>query len=72
MTSYTEITTAPIHVLWESEAHPGGQEGRSMKRKHTPDQIISKLREAETDRASGMSIAQVLQETVVSRVLRTF
>lgn len=34
--------------------------------KHTPDQIISKLRAADIDLASGMTIGQVCQKLAIS------
>ena len=36
-----------------------------MKR-HTPEQVIAKLRQAEADLASGLSIAHVCQKLAVS------
>jgi len=36
------------------------------KKRHTPEQIIRKLREAEAHQSSGMTIAQVCQKLEVS------
>jgi transposase-like protein len=37
-----------------------------MRKRHTPEQIITKLRQAEADLGSGLSIAQVCQKLAVS------
>ena len=37
-----------------------------MRKRHTPEQIIAKLRPAETDLGSGLSIAQVCQKLAIS------
>jgi len=37
-----------------------------MRTRHTPEQIIPKLRQAEVDLGQGMSIAQVCQKLAVS------
>ena len=42
-----------------------------MKR-HTPDQVITKLRQAEADLAQGLSIAQVCQKLGVSELVFDF
>jgi transposase-like protein len=54
-------------MCYESLTAQPGQEGLSMKRKrHTPEQIIAKLREAETERANGSTVAQVCKKLGVS------
>jgi putative transposase len=37
-----------------------------MRKRHTPEQVIKKLREAEAALASGLSLAQVCQKLAVS------
>jgi len=37
-----------------------------MRKRHTPEQVIKKLREAEADLATGLSLAQVCQKLAVS------
>jgi putative transposase len=37
-----------------------------MRKRHTPEQIITKLRQAEADLGSGLGIAQVCQKLAVS------
>jgi transposase-like protein len=37
-----------------------------MRKRHTPEQIITKLRQAEADLGSGLSVAQVCQKLAVS------
>jgi putative transposase len=37
-----------------------------MRKRHTPEQVIAKLRQAEADLASGLGIAQVCQKLGVS------
>jgi putative transposase len=37
-----------------------------MKKRHTPEQIIQKLRQAEADLAAGLTIAQACQKLAVS------
>ncbi len=37
-----------------------------MRKRHSPEQVIRKLREAEADRASGLPLAQVCQKLAVS------
>jgi putative transposase len=37
-----------------------------MRKRHTPEQIITKLRQAEADLGNGLSIAQVCQKLAVS------
>ena len=37
-----------------------------MRKRHTPEQIIAKLRQAEVDLGSGLSVAQVCQKLAVS------
>jgi putative transposase len=37
-----------------------------MRKRHTPEQIITKLRQAEADLGNGLSIAQVCQTLAVS------
>ncbi len=54
-------------MCYESLTAQSGQEGLSMKRKrHTPEQIIAKLRQAETERANGAPVAQVCKKLGVS------
>ena len=37
-----------------------------MRKRHTPEQVISKLRQAEADLATGLPLAQVCQQLGVS------
>ena len=37
-----------------------------MRKRHTPEQVIHKLREAEADLANGLTIAQVCQKLAIS------
>lgn len=37
-----------------------------MRKRHTPEQVIKKLREAEADLGSGLAIAQVRQKLAIS------
>ena len=37
-----------------------------MRKRHTPDQIIAKLRQAEIDLGNGQSVAQVCQKLAIS------
>ncbi len=37
-----------------------------MRKRHTPEQVIRKLREAEADLASGLTLAQVCQKLAIS------
>ena len=37
-----------------------------MRRRHTPEQIIGKLRQAEADLGGGLTVAQVCQKLAVS------
>ena len=37
-----------------------------MRKRHTPEQVIRKVREAEADLANGLSLAQVCQKLAVS------
>lgn len=37
-----------------------------MRKRHTPEQVIPKLRQAEADLASGLSIGQVCQKLGIS------
>ena len=59
-----------IHVLREYPAPRRGVRGLSMKRKqgkrHSPEQIIRKLREADTILAAGQTIGQVVQALAIS------
>ena len=56
-----------IHPLRESRRAPVGQGRLSMKRtRHTPEQVINKLREAETMLAGSRTVAQLLQHLGVS------
>jgi putative transposase len=38
----------------------------TMKKRHTPEQIIQKLRQTEADLAAGLTIAQACQKLAVS------
>jgi putative transposase len=37
-----------------------------MRKRHTPEQVIAKLRQAEADLAQGLSLAQVCQKLAIS------
>ncbi|MBI1914954.1 MAG: hypothetical protein HYS12_09500 [Planctomycetes bacterium] len=38
-----------------------------MRKRHTPEQVLSKLRQAEADLATGLSISPVGQKLGISR-----
>jgi hypothetical protein len=42
-----------------------------MKKRHTPEQIIQKLRQTEADLAAGLTIAQACQKLAVRGRLET-
>jgi Transposase len=57
-----------VHVLWESDVQHAGQEDRTtMKRhRHTPEQIVRKLREADRLLNEGKDLTEVLRHLEVS------
>jgi putative transposase len=57
-----------VHLLWESDVQHAGQEGRTtMKRhRHTPEQIVRKLREGDRLLNEGRDLAEVLRQLEVS------
>src|SRR5262252_745745 len=57
-------STVPDRLLAQA-LRPCGARRRSMKR-HTPEEVIAKLRQAEADLAQGLSLAQVCQRLGVS------
>jgi putative transposase len=52
-----------VHLLWESKAQNGPEGGlATMKRhRHTPEQIVPKLREGERMLNEGKDLAEVLR-----------
>jgi transposase-like protein len=56
-----------VHLLWESDVQHAGQEDITMKRqRHTPEQIVRKLREGERLLNEGKDITEVLRQLEVS------
>jgi transposase-like protein len=57
-----------VHLLWESDVQHAGQEAvTTMKRhRHTPEQIVRKLREGDRLLNEGKDIAEVLRHLEVS------
>jgi putative transposase len=56
-----------VHLLWESVAQHAGQEDATMKRhRHTPEQIVRKLREGDRMLNDGKDLAEVLRQLEVS------
>jgi putative transposase len=53
--------------LWESNAQHAGMEDTAMKRhRHTPEQVVRKLREGERLLNEGKDLAEVLRHLEVS------
>ena len=57
-----------VHLLWESDVQHAGQEDRTtMKRhRHTPEQIVRKLREGDRLLNEGKDLTEVLRHVEVS------
>jgi putative transposase len=56
-----------VHLLCESEAHDCGWEDSDVKRRrHTPEQVIRKLREADRLLAEGKTVEEVARHLEVS------
>jgi len=57
-----------IHLLWESNAqHAGMEDITTMKRhRHTPEQVVRKLREGERLLNEGKDLVEVLRHLEVS------
>jgi putative transposase len=56
-----------VHLLWESNAQHAGQEDTTMKRhRHTPEQIVRKLREGDRMLNEGKDLTEVLRQLEVS------
>jgi putative transposase len=56
-----------VHLLWESNAQHAGMEDTAMKRhRHTPEQVVRKLREGERLLNEGKDLAEVLRHLEVS------
>jgi len=56
-----------VRVLWESDVQHAGQEDTTMKRKrHTPEQIVRKLREGDRLLNEGRDLTEVLRHLEVS------
>lgn len=57
-----------VHLLWESDVQHAGQEDiTTMKRhRHTPEQIVRKLREGDRMLNEGKDLAEVLRQLEVS------
>jgi putative transposase len=56
-----------VHLLWESNAQHAGQEDTTMKRhRHTPEQIVRKLREGDRMLNDGKDLTEVLRQLEVS------
>jgi putative transposase len=55
-----------IHLLWESDRPDRVEGGLPIKKRHTPEQIVRKLREAEAKLATGASVPQVARDLGIS------
>jgi len=57
-----------VHLLWESKAQDLGMKGlTTMKRhRHTPEQVVRKLREGERLLNDGKDLAEVLRHLEIS------
>src|SRR5207302_8356603 len=56
-----------VHLLWESNAQHAGMEDTAMKRhRHTPEQVVRKLREGERMLIDGKDLVEVLRHLEVS------
>ena len=56
-----------VHLVWESVAQHAGQEDTTMKRhRHTPEQIVRKLREGERLLNEGMDITEVVRHLEIA------
>jgi len=56
-----------VHLLWESNVQHAGLEDTTMKRKrHTPEQIVRKLREGDRLLNEGTDLTEVLRHLEVS------
>ena len=57
-----------VHLLWESKAQDLGMKGlTTMKRhRHTPEQVVRKLREGERLLNDGKDLADVLRHLQIS------
>lgn len=56
-----------VHLLWESNAQHAGMEDTAMKRhRHTPEQVVRKLREGERLLNEGRDLTEVLRHLEVS------
>ena len=57
-----------VHLLWESDAQDLGMKGlTTMKRhRHTPEQVVRKLREGERLLNDGKDLTEVLRHLEVS------
>ena len=56
-----------VHLVWESVAQHAGQEDTTMTRhRHTPEQIVRKLREGERLLNEGMDITEVVRQLEIA------
>jgi putative transposase len=56
-----------VHLLWESKAQHAGREDSTMKRhRHTPEQIVRKLREGERLLNEGQDITEVVRHLEIA------
>ena len=56
-----------VRLLWESDVQDAGQEDTTMKRtRHTPEQIVGKLREGDRLLNEGKDLTEVLGHLEVS------
>ena len=56
-----------VHLLWESDVQHAGQEDILMKRhRHTPEQIVRKLRDGDRMLNEGKDLGEVLRQLEVS------
>jgi putative transposase len=56
-----------VHLLWESKAQHDGQEETTVKRhRHTPEQIVRKLRDGDRMLNEGKDMAEVLRHLEIA------
>jgi hypothetical protein len=55
-----------VHLLWESNAQHAGMEDTMKRKRHTPEQIVRKLREGDRMLNEGTDLTEVLRHLEVS------
>ena len=48
-----------VHLLWESNAQHAGMEDTMKRKRHTPEQIVRKLREGDRMLNEGTDLTEV-------------